>query len=167
MIRAARMMDVFRLVELLEYAQARSTYAGDVAVDPLYARKFIGRLIMKHGSLNDGGSFCMVAEDSDGTVQAFMAGALDRVHQVGDLLQANDVFLVATHFAPKGATLTLVDAYVDWAVNNPKVYQIFGSRIDALPGSDRLDGVFKRRGFANCGAIFRRVNKPAEQREAA
>lgn len=167
MIRRARMADVHRLVELLEYAHARSIYAGRIGVDVAYARKYLAGAVMRNGNVYQGGSLVMVAEDSDGAVQAFVLGLLDRVYGVCDALQAYDHFLIATRTAPKGAMLALFNAYVDWAAANPRVFEIGASHTDALPGSERMIGVFKRAGFRRCGSIFKRSNEPAEQQEAA
>ena len=163
MIRPARMGDVFRLVELVEYAHARSAYVGRCGVDAVYTRKLLGALIMKHGGVYDGSGFVMVADDGDGIPQAFVAGMLDRVHSFGDMLQANDVALISTAVARKSALLELFRAYVEWGASNPRVLRILASRFDDISGSDRLDGLFKRCGLTRCGAVFSRAVEPVTQ----
>ncbi len=167
MIRPGRMMDVLRLVELLEWAQERSIYAGKVAVDRDYAKRFLGQLIHKHGGVYDGGTFCMVAEDESGVVQAFLTGALDRVLNIGDMLQAFDIHFVATDKASARAAPKLFAAYLAWARNNPRVYEITASRSDSMNGAERVDILFERSGFEPCGAIYRLINEPAAKQEAA
>jgi hypothetical protein len=167
MIRAAKMMDVFRLVELVEYGQRHSGYVGEVDVDPVYARKLLATLIMRHGGTHEHGTFCMVAEDSDGIVQAFMAGMLERVHLVGNKLQATDVFLVATKTAPKRALFELFGAFVAWGLAIDKVYKVVVSRTDVMDPDNRLTGFYKSRGLEPAGGIFVLKKKTIELEEAA
>lgn len=167
MIRPARMSDTPRLVELLEYAHARSAYVGRCNVDAPYARKYLAGAIMRNGNVYQGGCLVMVAEDSDAVVQAFVFGSLERIYGVGDMLASFDHYLIATRTAPKGATAALFNAYVEWAAGNPRVLQIGGSHTDALPGSERMTGIFKRHGLRRCGALFIRDNDAKNQQETA
>lgn len=164
MMRAARFADTPRIVDLLVEQQMLSRYDGHVAIDVDYAKKFVAQLIQRHEGTTQGGTCTYVIEDADGVVEAFIIGILDRVYHIGDALQAHDVFFVCSERAPARAMFDLFDAYVDWATANPKVFEITPSRSDALPGSERLDKFFERRGFADGGRMFRRSN-PAFGRE--
>lgn len=167
MIRDARMIDILRLVELLEYAQARSVYAGRVAVDVPYAKKYLGGAIMRNGNIHHGGTCVKVVEDADGEVQGFILGALDRVYGIGDKLAAFDNYLVVTDEAPPLSAKRLFDSYVAWASACPSVVEIGASHTQALPESERLASVFERAGFRPYGTIYQRANEPAEERMAA
>lgn len=164
MIRAARHVDVWRLVELLTAAQARSIYAGRCDVDQVVARKTVASMIQRHGGTHDGGACVFVAEDGKGVICGFCVGALDRVYHIGDKLVAQDVFLVAEPGAPAAAHNSLIDAYLDWAASVPDVIEINLSWTDVVPGTgERMGPVYERKGFVRCGEIFRReVVAPAE-----
>lgn len=163
MIRAARHVDVWQLVDLLVAAQARSIYAGRCDVDQLVARKTLAAMIQRHGGTHEGGTCVFVAENDKQEVCGFCVGALDRVYHIGDKLVAQDVFLVVEPIAPRGARNALIDAYVEWAAGNPAVIEINLSWTDVVPGTgERMGAVYQRKGFTRCGAIYRRDTAPAE-----
>lgn len=167
MIRPARHMDAFALVDILVERQKDSRYAGRVAVDEPYARKFLSSLIQRHGGTNEGGSFVMVSEDSAGQVEAFVAGALDRIYMIGDRLGAQDVFLIGRKGCPPRALTRLFDEYVAWAASNPKVLEIGASHGDVIEGGDAFGPYFERAGFIKCGTLYRRDNAPIGEELAA
>ena len=167
MLRAARTTDVFRLVELIEQQQSRSRYAGSVGVDAPYARKLLAQAIQRHGGRFDGASLVNVITDGEGVIQSFCVGVLNRVYMIGDLLCAQDMFLVATPEAPKMSGSRLLSAYVEWAITNPHVFEIQLSHTDAVPESDRIGAVYERMGFEKCGAVYRRGVEHEQAKEAA
>ncbi len=158
MIRPARMVDVFAIVELLTGAHSRSRYAGAVAVDEAVARKTLAQFIQRHGGAYAGASCVFVSESGEGVIHSLVVGVLDRVYFIGDQLVAQDVFLVAAPDAPARASLALIDAYLGWASANPNVYEIQLSWTDALPSGERMPAIYERRGFSMCGGIYRREN---------
>lgn len=165
-LRPARTMDVFPLVEILVERHKDTIYAGHVGIDEVIARKTIAYTVQRHGGQNEGAGFVMVAVDADDVPQAFMMGSLVRVYLVGDMLEAVDNFLIGRAGVSPIILDRLLDTYVQWAIDNPKVYEVQGSYTDIIEGSDRFDAVFRRKGFKRCGAIFRRLPH-AEARETA
>jgi hypothetical protein len=167
MIRPARMIDTPRLVELIEEQHARSKYADTrLKVDAPYARKLVAQMIQRHGGMHDGGCLVMV-EEVDGCIVAFIAAMLHRVYHVGNMLAPSDVFLVATKDAPARSALDLFDRYVNWAMSNPRVFEIHCGWTDALPEGHRMDAVYRRKGFQRFGAIYSRTNDAACAKAAA
>lgn len=163
-MRPARFVDTPRIVELLVEQHGKSRYDGKVAINEDYAKKFVAQHIQRHGGTHVGGSCVFVVEGEDGQVEGVIIGLLDLVYHIGDALQAHDVFFVCSERAPARAMFDLFDAFVSWAEANPKVFEITPSRSDAVPGSERLDKFFERRGFEDGGRMFRRSN-PAFGRE--
>lgn len=155
-VRAASSVEAPRLVEILVDAQARSRYAGKVAIDQPYARKYLATAIHRHGHTNEGGCFVQVAERKPGQIDGFICGALNRVYQVGDMLCAQDVFLIGRKDFPPRALNWLLDGYIAWALANRRVFEVWLSHSDVLPQGDRFGALFERKGFQRCGAMFRR-----------
>lgn len=166
-MRPARFIDVPRIVELLCDQHAMSRYADMTAVDVDYAKRAVGQMIQRHGGSHDGATCCYVVEGADGQVEALIIGMLDRVYEIGVALAAWDKFLVCSPRAPKSAMMQLLNAYLAWADNNPKVLEIGGSWTDILPTGERMDTVFMRKGFQRCGAIYRRASLAQTQGIAA
>ena len=155
-IRAPLTTEVFGLVDMIVRLHPMTRFHGDVAVDEKYARTLLAQCIQRNGGQHDGGTFIRVCENDDGRLCGFVAGMLDRVYHVGDLLWAQDMFLLTEPDAPFRASTALIDGYVDWAWANPKVYEVHLSHLDALPDLNRLDRHFEKRwGFQRCGAVFR------------
>ena len=165
-IRAANSVDAPALVAILVDAQARSRFAGLVGVDEPFARKLLAHSIHRHGGTTEGASFVEVAE-SKGRIEAFIFGHLSRVYLIGDKLCAQDGFLVGYKDTDPRALPLLLDDYIAWASGNPRVFEINASFTDALPGAERFDAVYLRKGFTRCGAIYRRSPTPVSERLAA
>lgn len=160
MIRDARFQDVPELVTMLREMQAASKYAGRVEVVDKVAESLFMGLIAGQRQSGPQAGFCAIAEQDSRTV-GFMAGVLDRVYHVGDKLVANDVYLYVRPGAPLQAR-KLVDAYLAWASGNPRVVEIKLSWTDALPGAERVELIFLRKGFNRSGGIFElRCDAPA------
>ena len=158
MIRPGKAVDAPVLAQLLSETCDVSRYAGAVSVDISIARKLFAQAAMKHGFSHEGGMLLMVNEDVNGEIDMFILGALSRIYVVCDMLAASDLFLIARPGSkPNPRAMTaLVDAYLEWADNNPKVYEVGLSWSDTLPGADRLVSLFARRGFQRCGETWRR-----------
>lgn len=168
MIRPARFADVPVLTAMLISQQSESIYAGKVEVDRDYTRKMLAGLVHKHGGTHDGGSCVFVAEDDAGHVQGFVVGVLARVYHIGVELMAQDAFLVVARKAPKSAAIHLIDAYIGWAETAPKVREIQLSHSAAIPGSERIAALYRRKGFVPFGQSYRREVAPLRiVREAA
>ena len=166
-IRPARFVDVPALVDMLVEQQRTSIYAGKVRVDTDYTRKMLSGLVHKHGGTHDGGSCVFVAADGPSEVCGFVVGVLARVYHIGVELMAQDAFLVVTKKAPRAAAVQLIDAYVGWAEAAPKVREIQLSHSAAIPGSERIAALYRRKGFQPFGHSYRREIVPIEMEKAA
>lgn len=167
MMRPARFIDTPRIVELLVEQHQSSRYAAVTDVDVDYTKRMVGQMIQRHGGIHDGATCCYVIENDEGIVEAFIFGMLDRVYEIGTALVAWDKFLVCSPRAPSTAMMRLLNGYLEWADNNPKVIEIGGSWTDVLPTGERMDSVFTRKGFTRCGAIYRRASNTQAQGIAA
>ena len=159
--------EVFDMVALLVRLHPLTRFAGDVEVDEPYTRQLLAQTIQRNNGRHDGASFVRVCEDDAGHICGFIAGMLDRVYHIGTKLWAQDMFFTVEPKAPVRAGSLLLDAYIEWAESNPKVYEIHLSHLDALPGQAGLSRNFERRGFIRCGAVFRKTAEPAQTMEAA
>lgn len=167
-IRAPRTTEVFSLCDMLVRLHPLTRFADEVLVDEKYTRMLLAQTIQKNDGRHDGGTFIRVAEGDDGRILGFIAGMLDRVYHIGNRLWAQDMFLTVEADAPMRTSSLLIDAYVAWAMDNPKVYEIHLSHLDAFPGQDRLDRHYEHRGFIRCGAVFRKTKSSrAEAQEEA
>lgn len=155
-LRAARTTDVFAITEILVAQQARSRYAGLVEVDEPYTRKMLAQAIQRHGGTNDGATLVNVLEH-DGKVVAFMMGVLQRVYNIGTMLEAYDVHL-ARHPDMDAPILTakmLLRPYIAWAMENPKVFEINLTHSDVTPESHRMVEIYEEMGFVRHGGLYR------------
>ncbi len=167
MLRPARFVDVPRMVEMLVEQQQQAKIYADVEVDQPYTRRLLAQFVQRHGGIHDGATCLFVVESDKGVIEAFCAGVMTRVYEIGTLLCAKDAFLVATKGANPRAALQLIDAYVAWADMSPKCYEINLSRTDILSSGARMDKIYIRKGFEPCGRIFRKLRDVEEQRIAA
>jgi len=155
MIRAAKFSDIPRMVDLLHEMHAASKYAGKVDVSRKAAHALMQQCVTRHGGQHEGGALVMVAEH-DGQVEGFIVGMLDRVYHIGDRLASNDVYLYVTDAASKLDVRRLLDAYVEWASGNPKVFEIRLSWTDTMEGAEKIGDLYEKMGFRRCGAIYER-----------
>lgn len=152
-IRPAKFGDVPRIVELLVEMHGKSRYDEVDEVDEGYSHKLIAQCVQRHGGTTDGGSLVYVAE-RDGVVEGMMVGTLDRTYHIGKKLRANDVFLYCSDRAFPADFMKLFGAYAQWALNNPRVVEVWGSWTDAVPGAERIEGLYQKHGFRRCGAVW-------------
>lgn len=155
MIRPAKFVDIPRLVDLLCEMHGASKYAGTVDVDRKAAHTLMQQCVTRHGGKHEGAALVMVAEH-EGQIEGFVVGLLDRVYHIGTKLAANDVYLHVTEKGRPRDVRRLLDAYVAWAAENPKVAEIRLSWTDTMEGAEKIDGLYKRMGFRRCGAIYER-----------
>lgn len=159
MIRKAAFVDIPRIAELMTALHASSIYATRCGIDIAETKALFMRLMQRHGGKNDGSALVFVAE-KDGVVEGFIAGILTRVYHVGDKLVAQDVFLHLTEKADKPDLNRLVSAYLDWANDCPKVVEINLSATDVIGSTARVEKLYRRKGFIQCGAIYRKAVTP-------
>jgi hypothetical protein len=155
-IRPARSTDVFALTAILVAQHARSRYVGICEVDQGYTRQLLARSIQRHGGSYDGATLVNVVE-RDGCVVAFMMGALQRVYQIGDRLEAYDVFLARNPNADAHGLYAsqLIREYVRWAKGCEKVVDINLSHTDVTPESEGIGSLYELLGFVRHGGLYR------------
>jgi hypothetical protein len=162
MIRRAVFPDIPEIEAMIGEMLQQSKYAGRVNIVGKDMRGLLLGMCQGQNRPGTGGTFLRVAVKGDKIV-GFMAGVLQAVYFVGDKLSAEDVFL---YVRPKaGATWPsrLIDEYVQWAWNNPKVVEVKLSYTDAIPGAEGIGKLYERKGFSPIGAIYDRVTDvPAE-----
>lgn len=146
MIRPALTTDVFAIADILCERAKDSRYHGITAPDPKLARQMFAQAVQRHGGTTEGATFLMVNE-TDGEIDAFMFGTLNRIYVVGDKLGASDVFLLGKTDCDPRAMGRLVRAYLDWAESSPKCVEIGLSWADSLPGSEDITSFYERLGF--------------------
>lgn len=157
MIRKATFADIPRLVEVLQDGYQRSIYAGRGEIDPREARTLFQHGIQRHGSPMAGGTQVNVAE-TDGRVEGFHFGMLDRVMHVGTVLTATDVWFVGTARMEATDAFRLLLAFVLWAEANPKVIEIRPADSGAIgdPQDPRKVEIYRRAGLVPVGMIYER-----------
>lgn len=165
MIRAAKMSDAFTLVDLMKQVKGLSIYNG-LQLDEQFARKLFAQMAQRHGGSHDGAS-CLFVQDGKGVIGGFVCGMLDRVYHVGTDLWATDVFLYVTKQAPRSTMQRLLEAYIQWAENNPRVYEVRLSASDATPTGRRMQAIYNRMGFEESARVYRRANPHYQRRMAA
>jgi GNAT superfamily N-acetyltransferase len=156
MLRPAAMGDLPALYAITEEMHVRSRYAErGVELSPNLVKSRLLEGIRRNGGEHSGCTLLNVI-DKDG-VKAFMMGLLQPVYGIGVGLEAQDVMLCAAEKAPKISAALLVNAYVEWALHNPRVKDIYLSWTD-IAGVDgkRLSKLYQRRGFQRCGEIWKR-----------
>ncbi len=156
MIRAATLSDLPRLFELVLMMHAGSKYADEVGVDNTAARSILRDGVLRNGGAYNGATLLNVI-DVGGTIEGFMLGILQRVYSIGNRLEAQDFWLFCTKAAPATAPSRLIDAYIKWADENPKVAEITLSWTAVSQASEKMARLYQRKGFARCGEIFKRA----------
>lgn len=159
MIRPAAMSDLPRLHALLREQHENSKFHPDVGIDEPTMRSILLHGVQRHGGTNNGSS-CLFVEEHKNAVEGFVFGILNRVYHIGDRLAANDMFLVCTEKARTNAVNQLIDAYTEWAFENPKVSRIMLSWTDAI-GTDgnKIEALYKRKGFSPVGGLWERAGQ--------
>lgn len=167
MIRQAKAAtDIPAIEAMLRDMHAASKYAGRVDICEKTMRELLLAMIAQQGQNGAQASFVRVAEE-DGEPVGFVIGVLDRIYHIGKKLRANDVYLYVKPGAKLGHTLRLVDAYIGWALANPKVLEIVLSWTDTLPGAERIAKLYGRKGFTKCGEIYELRRDAQAMKEAA
>lgn len=156
LLRPATMAEAPILTQILVDRLPDTRYHGHVKIEQPLARKMLANAVHRHNGTTDGATFVMVAEGDEG-IDAFVFGVLNRVYHVGDMLCAQDVFLIGRKDCDPRALSGLLAAYMDWGLSNPRVFEVFASWIDTIPGAERMGAAYRRKGFTKCGEIWRRT----------
>jgi hypothetical protein len=158
MLRPATTGDLPALYAIMEQMHVRTGYARrGIELSPNLTRSLLLEGVRKNGGQH-AGSMSLNVIDKDGA-QAFMLGILQPVYNVGVGLEARDVLLCAAKKAPSISAALLINAYLDWALPNARVKDVYLSWTD-IAGVDgkKLSKLYQRRGFQRCGEIWKRGN---------
>lgn len=156
MIRPATFGDLPRLYDLFEEMRQASVYKDCAETDRDTLRSLLMDSVRRNGGKNNGGTLFLVHE-VDGEIQGFLLGILERVYHFLNRLRATDVFLYCSDGAQMRASSLMLDRYVAWAVENPKVIEVMLSWTDAISETaERIENAYRRRGFRKCGGIWTR-----------
>jgi hypothetical protein len=159
MLRAATFGDLPRLYEIVEEMHVRSGYAKrGIELSSTLVRSRLNEGIRRRGD-HAGNTRLDVIETGAG-VQAFMLSLLQPIYGIGVGLEAQDVLLCASKKAPKLSSRVLIDGYLDWALKNERVRDVYLSWTD-IAGVDgkRLSKLYQQRGFQRCGEIWKREGR--------
>lgn len=155
MIRPAKFGDIPRLYALLYEGYERSKYREHMAVDAKATKALLMNAIQRHGLKREGG-MCVFVSEHGGVVDGMVVGTLNRVYFIGSKLMAQDVFLYTARGANPSSASDLFDAYVDWGMANESVFEIKASASDIIGDVDRVEALYRRKGFIRCGSVFER-----------
>lgn len=155
MIRCATPGDLTRLFALVQEMHGKSEFAErGIALDERLVRSFLFDGVRKHGGQGAGSTQLNVIDRGNG-VEGFMFGLLQPIYSVCRGLEAIDFWLYATAKAPKIGPARLIDFYLDWALDNPKVKDVLLSWTDVVGVDGRkIARLYERKGFRKRGEIF-------------
>lgn len=155
MIRRAAFGDIPRLAEIVVENHARSVYAGRCGVDIKLTKSLIIQAIQRD-KLKTAGGTCAFVSERKGAVDGFIVGTLDRVYHIGTKLMAMDMFFVAGATSTLREAGALLDAYIAWGFSCPDVIEINLSATTVVGPTDRIEKLFRRKGFVRSGVIYER-----------
>lgn len=154
-VRPAKFSDIPRLYALLQEGYERSKYREHGTVDEKATKALLMQTVQRHGLKTAGGT-CAFVSESGGIVDGMIVGALNRVYFIGSKLMAQDVFFYTSALANPRSAGALLDAFIAWAVANENVFEIKPSATDIIGDPRRVEKLYLRKGFRQCGAIFER-----------
>jgi hypothetical protein len=166
MIRNARSQDIPALLAMLHEMHAASKYAGRVEISDKAANSQLMSAIAANGQIGPQGTLVIIAE-KDGEPVGFMLAVLDRIYGIGNKLWSYDQYLYVRPRAGVRPLLSLIDAYTTWALGIRAVVDIKLAWNDTLPGAERLEPLFERKGFVRSGGIFELQRDVSAERIAA
>lgn len=154
MIRSAKEEDVMSIVACLEHAHSRSIYAKVDVVDRDFTRQMYTRAIACTGNRGHQGTLFLVSE-TDGKINGFFFGFLDRLYNVGKKLAATDVHFYLKPDADPRDALKIVQHFIAWAQANPNVVEARIGESNAMGEPDpRFAALLERKGFVRGATVF-------------
>jgi hypothetical protein len=150
-IRRALHVDQPALEGLIRRQHAASKYAASCDISDKALESTMLGLIAGQGQNSVGASHVAVAE-REGKIVGFIAGVLHRIYFIGNKLEAGDLFFV--NEGTLADALGLLDSFIAWAKNNPKVLTIKLSWSDTIPGAENVTKLFYRKGLRMCGEVW-------------
>lgn len=154
-VRAAKFGDIPRLYELMEEMYSKSVYVGRDEIDTKHAKALLVNAIQRHGGKYEGSALVMVSE-TNGKVQGFIIGYLDRIYLIGRKLRATDMFFYQSEQASPKDAFALVRSVIEWAASNDQVIEIDMAATNAVGDHRRTGKLLQRFGLIECGTIYKR-----------
>jgi len=161
-VRTAKFTDIPAILSMLEEMYEKSVYKGRDEIEPREARRLITTSLQRHGQMGPGGA-CVFVCGPEGAANGFIIGILDRIYHIGKKLMATDLYWYASDDASRKDAIALFDTYCVWADTNPRVLEIKPGATDAVGDYRRTEIIFKRKGFRQCGSIWVRDAKGADE----
>jgi hypothetical protein len=155
-IRPVTSVDLPALLRVARTMHARSIYADTVPLDEAHTRALFGHFLQnQHRHGEPGATFLRLAA-VEGYPTGVIVGTLGRVYHLGppDRLRASDQFFY--NDGDPRDSVRLLDAYLDWAGQQPGVIEIVSGATDAIMDHARIAKLYERRGFEPFGALYRK-----------
>ena len=152
MIRSAKFSDIPDIKRLLVRVHAKSKYATMTPLNDKALEDVVLSMIAGQKQNGPAATFVSVVEHN-GKVQGFMAASLSRIYGICDKLTASDSFIISES-RKASDTVAMIDAYIDWAMANPKVVEIILTWSDAVPGGQKMAKLYSRKGFRQVGEFY-------------
>ncbi|RFC65021.1 hypothetical protein DYI37_03910 [Fulvimarina endophytica] len=156
-VRPATYADIAGIVSLLHEGHRRSHYARtDVMLDEREAKRLLVQSIQRHGSVNLGGTFLMVAEKADGRISGVILGTMSRLYGILDRMMASDIFWLASLDVDPGDPVALMRSMVEWAKSAPDCFEVKCGTSAIIRDDPKEAGrALERLGMTHYGEIYR------------
>lgn len=155
-IRAAKFADLPKIADLMTEMYERSKYKARDEIDMKEAKALVMQSIQRHGLKTLGGT-CVYVIEGEGKLDGFIIGVLKRTYDIGKKLQATDWFFYAREGVEPRSPIALFDKYLAWAEAIPDLVSLVNGATDAIGDPGRVEFLYRRRGFVQCGVIYERV----------
>jgi hypothetical protein len=152
MIRKATFSDIPAIERLLRRVHAKSKYAALTPLNDKALNQTVMAMIAGQNQNGPQATHVSVVEHQ-GKVQGFMAASLNRIYGICDKLVASDTFIISESRRASD-TVGMIDAYIAWAMANPKVIDIILTWSDAVPGGQKMAKLYSRKGFRQVGEFY-------------
>jgi hypothetical protein len=145
--------DVPAVTAILRALYGRSAYRDSGGWDERACKALLVNAVRSHGRAHQGGTLALVHE-TDGTVDGFIIGLLDRTYGFLSSLTATDLLFVCQPGAPAHAAMRLLYRFVAWAKSIEQVVEIRMAATE-IAGEDpeRVAKLYQRCNLAKCGVI--------------
>lgn len=152
-IRPAKFGDIPRMAELLAEMHALSCYADRGTFEVRELKGFLMTSIQRHGGSNPGATLVLVAEKA-GAVEGFLIGLLDRAYHLMKELYATDIFFWLSARADPRDAIRLIETFMKWAEQNPRVIEVRLGITDAIGDFERIAVLYRRLGLQQTGVMY-------------
>lgn len=155
-IRTMQFRDIPALAAMLGEAHERAGYDRFGPYDVQKGKAFFMQSIQRHGAKHAGGTFCALAEQAGGEVEAFIIGILQPIYHVMDALEATDLLWYAREGAHAKTASRLLYHMHKWAISCPNVRLIRQANTNAIVDPGRSGALLKRAKMTETGFVYER-----------